>query len=127
MRRGFTLIETIFTCLLLGFLVLTIFNLYPSSFIAIKRGEGVLQADAISQGVLEDMRSRPFETIRDDLNPAFANVVYGGTAYQTNVTVFNVTGANPNYLVACNVRVSWNLQNHTKQVVHEAHFANVRR
>lgn len=130
-QRGFTLIETIYSTLLFGFIIIALLNLYPSSFVAIKRGEGTLQGDALAQAVLEDMRSRPYDSFTFGTPPAPAPTpwIYGDTTYTPTVQVFRPPGANTtvNYITGFRVTVAWNVTSGQKQVIHEAYVHNIRR
>ena len=130
-RQGFTLIETIYSTLLFGFIIITLLNLYPSSFVAIKRGEGTLQADALAQAVLEDMRSRPYGAYAVGAGPTPSPTpwIYGEVTYNPTAEVFLPPGANTNvnYVMGYRVTVAWNITNQTKQVVHEAYVHNITR
>lgn len=126
-HKGFTLIETIYSTLLLSFIVITICNLYPSSFVAIKRGEGTLQADALAQNILEEVRSRPFPNLTTGPVTGFGPVVYGNTEYTPTVNLSTVPQASDKFVLACNVSVTWKLQNQIKSVHHANYICNVRR
>jgi len=135
-HRGFTLIETIYSTLLFGFIIITLVNLYPSSFLAIKRGEGTLVGDALAQATLEELRSKPFDTYAPEmvLNPGPSPWIYGGTTYTPTVEVFWPPGTapSPGFLKGYRVTVKWRVGSHTaadqtRQVTHEMYVHNVRR
>jgi uncharacterized protein (TIGR02598 family) len=58
--RGFSLVETIFAASILSIVLMVLFNLYPSSLLAVKRAEHRLEATTLAQSVLEKKRTRPF-------------------------------------------------------------------
>lgn len=75
-RRGFTLIETIFATFIISVVIVAIFDLFPSSMVAIKRSEMQIEANDIAQSVLEDMRAVPF----DSLTPYSPTLYYPSTS-----------------------------------------------
>ena len=129
--RGFTLIETIYSTLLLGFIIIALLNVYSGSFVAIKRGEGTLQADALAQAVLEDMRSQPYGNYTVGVGPAPSPTpwIYGTVTYEPTAEVFRPPGTNTSvdYLKGYRVKVTWKINNQLKQVTHEAYVHNIRR
>lgn len=64
-RRGFTLVETIFSTLFISLTVLAIINLFPGAYLSVKRSETQLQADLLANSILEDLRATPFAEIED--------------------------------------------------------------
>lgn len=63
MRRGFSLIETIFAASILSIVLMVLFNLYPSSLLAVRRAEHRLEATTLAQSILEAKRALPFSQL----------------------------------------------------------------
>jgi len=63
MRRGFSLIETIFAASILSIVIMVLFNLYPSSLLAVRRAEHRLEATTLAQSILESKRAMPFSQL----------------------------------------------------------------
>lgn len=63
MRRGFSLIETIFAASILSIVLMVLFNLYPSSLLAVRRAEHRLEATTLAQSILESKRAMPFSQL----------------------------------------------------------------
>lgn len=151
MRRGFTLIETIFSAFIISLVIITIFNLYPSSMVAIKRSEMQIEANAIAQSLLEEMRSVRFSDLLaargagytppalpgpDPLPPAFRPVEHEGITFtpQVPVEVFDVPGADPDCagsgepcIVGIRSRVTWSFQSKNYEAVYETWVHNLPR
>ena len=129
MRRGFTLLETIFASVLFAFVILFVLNLYPGSMVAIRRGETQIVADNFAQSILEDLRSRSFANVSTTSPPAYAKLVYGNTEYNPVVTVaYHPDSTVPQeFLKIATVNVSWQFQSRTNQVVQIMYLHNVTR
>lgn len=128
MRRGFTLLETIFASVLFGFIVLFVLNLYPSSIVAVRRGETQIIADNCAQAILEDLRSRSFYNVNVAAPPAYQKWVYGGTDFVPTVTL--AYDSDPNlepFLKIATVNITWTFQNRTNSVVHSMYLNNITR
>lgn len=128
MRRGFTLLETIFASVLFGFIVLFIANLYPSSIIAVRRGETQIVADNFAQTILEDLRSRSFYNVSKLSPPTYQKWTYGQTDFIPTVSVdYDADPTLERYLKIATVTVSWDFQRRTNKVVHIMYLHNVTR
>lgn len=128
MRRGFTLLETIFASVLFGFIVLFVLNLYPSSIVAVRRGETQIIADNCAQAILEDLRSRSFYNVNVATPPAYQKWVYGGTDFVPTVTLAYDSDSNLQpFLKIATVNITWTFQNRTNSVVHSMYLNNITR
>lgn len=130
MRRGFTLIETIFASVLFGFILLFVLNIYPSSMVAVRRGEHQIVADNFAQSILEDLRSRSFANISPTSPPTYLPLHYYGVDFTPTVAVAYHPDAPPeqqNFLKVANVTVAWEFQRRDLQVVHTMYLHNVTR
>ena len=133
-RQGMSLIETIYATLLLGFIALFLLNLYPASFVAIKRGESTFTADNFASSILEDIRSRSYGNVTPSNLPTDQSQTFGGIEYTPVIQVIylpndpNLTYTpDPNHVKSASVTVSWYYSNLLHQVVHEAYLYNVTR
>ncbi|MFN8614148.1 MAG: prepilin-type N-terminal cleavage/methylation domain-containing protein [Vulcanimicrobiota bacterium] len=128
MKRGFTLLETIFASVLFGFIVLFVLNLYPSSIVAVRRGETQIIADNCAQAILEDLRSRSFYNINVASPPTYQKWVYGGTDFVPTVTLAYDSDTNLEpFLKIATVNITWTFQNRTNSVVHSMYLNNITR
>lgn len=128
MRHGFTLLETIFASVLFGFIVLFVLNLYPSSIVAVRRGETQIIADNCAQAILEDLRSRSFYNINVATPPSYTKWVYANTDYVPTVTIaYDSDPSLEPYLKIATVNITWTFQNRTNSVVHTMYLNNVTR
>lgn len=131
MRGGFTLLETIFASVLFGFIVLFVLNLYPSSIVAVRRGETQIIADNFAQAILEDLRSRSFTNlVVGGTAPTYNKWVYSDTEYLPTVLIeydTDVSIDTRDYLKVATVTVSWKFQNRNNSVVHKMYLHSVNR
>lgn len=126
LRRGFTLLESIFSFVILSFVLMVLFSLYPSSAAGTRRAEQQMQADALAQSVLEDCRARPFAALTP--GPAtLPPVEVAGVSYARAVEVVALPPASPKRLLAVRVLVSWTDRSRKRSVRHELRMANVGR
>lgn len=85
--QAFSLIETIYSTVLLGFIALFLLNLYPSSFVAIKRGESTFTADNFASAIIEDLHSRNFANLVQGPGPPYNTTTWGGITYSATVNI----------------------------------------
>ncbi|MBS2037632.1 prepilin-type N-terminal cleavage/methylation domain-containing protein [bacterium] len=128
MRQGFTLLETIFASVLFGFIVLFVLNLYPSSIVAVRRGETQIIADNCAQAILEDLRSRSFYNVNVASPPTYQKWVYGGTDFIPTVSLaYDTDSSLEPFLKIATVNITWTFQNRTNSVVHTMYLNNITR
>ena len=128
MRGGFTLLETIFASVLFGFIILFIANLYPSSMVAVRRGETQIIADNFAQTILEDLRSRSFYNVSTVSPPTYQKWTYGQTDFLPTVKIeYDGDSSLDRYLKIATVTVTWDFQRRTNKVVHMMYLHNVTR
>lgn len=128
MRKGFTLLETIFASVLMGFVILFICNLYPGSIVAIRRGETQIVADNLAQSILEDLRSRSFYNVNPASPPSYAKRIYGATEYTPTVSItYDSDPSLESFLKIAQVKVNWKFQNRDQEVVQIMYLHNVTR
>lgn len=125
--RGLSLVETIYATLLLGFITLFLINLYPSSFIALKRGDSSLAADNFANNILEDLHSRSFANLLPGNEPAYQPLSVAGINYQPSLALSYLPDASEKAVKVAKVTVRWNYGSHDYQVVHNAYLHNVTR
>lgn len=133
MKHGFSLLETILATFILSLITMAVFNIFPSSVMAVKRGEMELEADSIAQQILEERRAIPFEdlTLGDS---TMLDVVVAGTIFKSRVKVSNVpapaTEPNPptnvDFLKSVRVTVEWVHSGKSHQMVREAWIVSVK-
>jgi len=130
MKRGFTLLETIFASVLFAFVILFVLNLYPGSMVAIHRGESQIVADNFAQTILEDLRSRSYANVNPSSPPTYAKLVYANTEYTPVLQVTYKTDPpviDPKFLKVATLKVQWNFQNRNQEVTHVMYLHNVTR
>ena len=128
MRGGFTLLETIFASVLFGFIVLFILNLYPSSIVAVRRGESQIVADNMAQTILEDLRSRNFYNLSVTTPPTYTKWVYSDVDYLPTITLaYDTDPALEPYLKIATVNVTWEFQRRKNSFVPTMYLHNINR
>lgn len=124
-NKGLSLVETLFSFWVTCFIVLAVINLFPSSMLAVRRGENEILANARAQSVLEEVRTQPFESL--ELGHTTRETVYGPdqTEYVTGVDVLKEDGSEVARLKRLKVTVSWQYRQETRTVVQELLLCNV--
>lgn len=125
MRRGFTLIETILATFILSLITMAVFNIFPSSVMAVKRGEMELQADSIAQQYLEECRAQPWEELVVGPAVALPQVTSAGTVFRPRLRVLAVPGSDVNHLRAVRVTVDWTHSAKSHSMVRESWIASL--
>lgn len=123
--RGFSLIETILATFVLSLITMAVFNIFPSSVMAVKRGEMELEADSLAQQLLEEYRSKPFETLTLGPGPALPPVSVAGTTFEVQARVNSVVGSDANHLKAVEVTVDWTHSAKSHRIIREAWIVSV--
>lgn len=117
-RAGLSIGEGILSAFIIMMVVLTLFNLIPSSALAMRKAEMQIRADAIAQRLIEEQRAKPYKSLT-------LGTVYGpeethrGVVYKTRVRVLAPTG-NKDVLKGLRVRVAWNYQGRDYECTHES-------
>jgi len=62
-QKALSLIETILAASVLSMVMMILFNLYPSSMLAVRKAEHRLQATAMAQSLLEFVRAQSFNNV----------------------------------------------------------------
>ncbi|MBI3925991.1 MAG: prepilin-type N-terminal cleavage/methylation domain-containing protein [Armatimonadetes bacterium] len=118
-RRGFSLLETVVAGSLLALVMLLLFNLFPSSMLALRQGEQQIQADAVAQSALDQVRSEGYGKLQPGEVRRLQPVRRGSLVYTPTLEVFQVADADPNLLKGLRTTVSWQERGESRQVVHE--------
>lgn len=125
MRKGFSLIETVLATFVLSLITMAVFNIFPSSVMAIKRGEMELEADSLAQQQLEEYRARSFDSLALGNAPLTSPVTLSGTAFQVSTRVAAVPGSNVDHLKAVVVTVDWTHSARSHTITREAWIVSV--
>ena len=124
-RRGFSLLETVFSSALLAAVMLMLFNLYPSSALAVRRSQNQLQADQIGESLLAEQQALPFTQLRSTAPDELPDVTQGGTVYKRQVEVFTIAGSDPELLKGVRGIVTWEWVRGTQRSVYETHVVKL--
>lgn len=107
--------------------MMTVFNLFPSSALAVKKGEHRLTAEALAQAGLEQCRAVPFNLLAAGVYD-LGNVTVGGTAFKRERTIFTPPGsADDKLLKGVRLRIEWSEQGKPADLQHETWIVNVER
>lgn len=123
--RGFSLVETILAAFILSLITMAVFNIFPSSVMAVKRGEMELEADSIAAQILEEHRARPFEELVLAGPAPLAPLTLGGTKFEPFLQIDDVPGCSDQHLRAVRVEVRWSHSGKSYSLAREAWIVSV--
>lgn len=116
-RRGLAVLEALLTIFLLGLVLGALFNFLPVSLLTSERSGRRLQAQALADNQLEQMRALPFAQLRPSL--AVKQVEIAGQRYELTSEVFLVTGHQSNRLKGLRCLVKWSDRSLKNQLENE--------
>lgn len=122
LRTGFSLAEVIITITLLGFIMMVLFNLYPSSIRAIRHAQHRLEASNFAQSIIETKREGPFGSFDAALSDQLESD--DGTVFYAECISVTPTGAQ--YMKGVQVTVSWQERDDLYTTTKELFISKVR-
>jgi Tfp pilus assembly protein PilV len=106
-EKGLSMIEVMFAFALLGFILIILFSLFPTTIMAVRHAEHRLKAITIAQSLLEEKRAGSFSSLA--ATAALADVIDpdDGIAFHRDYETFSVPGGSPQNVVGIRIKVSW--------------------
>lgn len=106
-RRAFTLAELIICFFVVAIVLVLLVNLYPMSYLTMRRGDHMLIADAMAQTALEEARAFPYASLRPGDTEPLEPVIRNGVIFGGKRTVAAVDGIDPDLCREIVVHVEW--------------------
>lgn len=107
-RRGFTLMEVIVSTTVLAVASLLVFNLFPTSFLAIHTAGARIEAQDLASSILEQRRSLAFSQFQAGTVETLKPVVTAShTRLCPSLATRAVSGVDPSRLVELDATVAW--------------------
>jgi len=130
--KAFTLMETLITLSVLSLVTIFLFNIYPTSLLAIRRGEQQLEANSRASSWLEIYQQdipALFAMPLDTPVPLPGPLGAGGANYTTELVCSTLPAPSNDdkKLRKLTVTVSWELMKHQRTVTHTRYVANLTR
>ena len=120
------MVETVFCISLVAVVLMLIFNLFPTSSIAVHRARQQLQASTMAQSQMEALRSHSFQEFKaGKLAPLKSRVE--GVDYTLSSEVYAIPGEDPGRLLGLRATASWSDQGRLHEVSQEAYYARIPR
>ncbi|MDQ7826461.1 MAG: hypothetical protein RDV48_26905 [Candidatus Eremiobacteraeota bacterium] len=104
-RKGFSLVETIFTVSIIGFIIIVMLNILPGALTGVRKTGHRIRAGAIARSILEEKRAGPFSGI--DMAPPAQVTDPDGSVYDVGYEVLTQAGTNTAKLKGIKITVSW--------------------
>ncbi len=124
-EEGFSLAETIFATFVISLVMMTLFSLFPSSALAVKRAEMTVLADSIAEQHLEIYRAEAFDALTLSGPVNLSPQTIKGVTFQPVVEIVQVPPSDPDLLKSVRITVDWSHSRHNYQTVHEAWLTSV--
>jgi len=86
-------------------------NLYPMSYLTMRRGEHLLVADAMAQNALEEARAVPYESLLVGSTRTLDPLVRTGITFSGTRRIAEVPGLDPDLCREIVVQVEWTEKN----------------
>lgn len=99
-----------------------VFQMYPTSFLAIRRGENQIEATEMCRSVLEDYRSRPFASLQPGELDLGDQEGAGKVVFHRHLSLRAVSPRT----VELRVRVEWTVRRKTYVSEHALYVSKVR-
>lgn len=123
--QGFSLLETIFSCCVFGFTLMILFNLLPSSMLAVRQAEERLQAENLARSAVEQSRAQAFATLVP--GPVYLlDQTLGPVVYHSRLDISALTGADPKHLLVLRATVNWESRGKSTRLIRESWLSSVR-
>ncbi len=126
-QTALTLTETIFALFLVGTVLVLLFNLFPTSVVALRSAEARNRAHRIADGIITRQMSLPYSQLVVSGPTPLTPVSSGGVTFQPALEVFQLPGRNPLYLRGVRVVVRWENGNKPQEIRQEVWVPNARR
>lgn len=125
-RRGLSLMEIIVSMFVLGMVMIALFNLYPTSVLAVRRAEQQILANSVARSIVDRSLAGPYSALEVDTTTDLPAEVREGTTFTPTVAVFDVPGQDVNLIKRLRVTVTWEERGVQKEVVHEVLVTSLR-
>ena len=116
--RGISIAETLIGIFLLALILTVLFNLFPTTVLANRKGTKQLEASNLAQSTLSELRARPFDSLTVGLNESLPEHLAGGNRYQVSFKVLGPEFGDPDNLKVLEVKVEWT-SNNQEQILTE--------
>ncbi|MBI3927774.1 MAG: hypothetical protein HY319_19695 [Armatimonadetes bacterium] len=126
-KRGLSLLEIICSLFVLGLGLVLLANLFPTSALAVRRSENLLQAHQLADAILAEYAARPFQELEIGPPVTLDVVEREGVRLKPRVEVFSPEDSEPEHLLGIRVTVSWSEGGSPRRVVQELWLADVPR
>jgi hypothetical protein len=127
---GLSLAELVITVTLFGFIIMLLFNIYPTSIGAIKHGQLLFESSSLAQSKIEEIRREPFTTL--DAPPASVDDYFSDrTLYHIDYTAIDVKSLDPavntDMLKGIRVTISWKERTNEYSIFKDLYISKIQR
>lgn len=123
---GLSLLETVLSVFIFSLVVLLLFELLPTSLLAVRRAEQRQLAGHLAASLAAERMARPFQGLAEGIEP-LDPVTSEGVEFTPTVEVFRLPDFEPERLKGIRVTVTWQERGKTWTVRREVLVSGVRR
>lgn len=106
-RRAFTLAELIICFFVVAIVLVLLVNLYPMSYVTMRRGDHMLIADAMAQTLLEEARALPYASLQPGQTEPLEPLIRNNVIFKRKRTFAAVDGIDSDLCREIIVQVEW--------------------
>jgi prepilin-type N-terminal cleavage/methylation domain-containing protein len=114
-RRGYTLLEVLLSFFIISIVLMALVNLYPMSYLTMRRGEHLLAGDNIAQNILEEAVGGDYEALQVETTTPLAAVTRDEMAFTPSLHVGSLAGIDPDVAKEVVVTVHWRERGYGEQ------------
>lgn len=126
MNRGLSLLETVLSVFILSLVVLLLFELLPTSLLAVRRAEQRQLAGHLAASLIAERMATPFQSLPLGIEP-LDPIVSEGIEFTPTIEVFRLPDYEPEKLKGVRVTVTWRERGKSWTVQREVLVSGVRR
>lgn len=118
--------ETVVSCFVLCLVMMAVFNLFPTSMYALKRGECQILAEQEAQSWIEIYRGDSFDSLPASATVNLPKRTVNGVEYTPVLSIFTPGGTRADLVKGLRVTVSWTFQSVTRNIQREAWLSKLK-
>lgn len=118
-KSAFTLVETLLSITLLGFVMILVMNLFPTSMASVRKAEQRYHAGTLASSILEQQASLPFQQLAVGTSRDLYTDTAQSVQYRPHLEIQKVAGEDVRFLKSLRVTVKWTVRQQTHEIVRE--------
>ncbi len=125
--KGVSLLELVLSIFILGLVVIFLFNLYPTSILAVRQAEQQLLANTLARSLIAERQARSYDALVVGDHQQLAPITREGVVFHPVLEVYPIAGKDPNLVKRLRVTLTWGDPADPKEVSHETLVSGLQR